>query len=83
MKNSFLIYYDFEEQTAALTDAQVGRLMRMIRPMSGGARCPQRGEPELITAFRFQAQSGHQPGEIRPGVLAQQTESGEGSADHW
>lgn len=25
MKNSFLIYYDFEEQTAALTDAQVGR----------------------------------------------------------
>ena len=27
MKNSFLIYYDFEEQTAALTDAQVGRLM--------------------------------------------------------
>ena len=23
MKNSFLFYYDFEEQTAALTDAQV------------------------------------------------------------
>lgn len=43
MKNSFLIYYDFEEQTAALTDAQVGRLMRMILAYERRARCPQRG----------------------------------------
>ena len=53
MKNSFLIYYDFEEQTAALTDAQVGRLMRMILAYERRGEVPTEGEPELIMAFRF------------------------------
>lgn len=29
-KNSLILYYDFEEQTAAFTDEQVGRLVRML-----------------------------------------------------
>ena len=29
-KSSFILYYDFEEQTATLTDEQVGRLIRVM-----------------------------------------------------
>ena len=29
-KNSFIVYYDFEEQTATLSDQQVGRLIRVM-----------------------------------------------------
>lgn len=52
-KNSFIIYYDFEEQTAGFTDAQVGELIRMILSYEIRGQLPQSENPALKMAFRF------------------------------
>ena len=41
-KNSFIVYYDFEEQTATLSDQQVGRLIRVMLDYEKQQVQPQR-----------------------------------------
>ncbi len=52
-KNSFLIYYDFEEQTTSLTDQQVGRLIRMMLAYEKRGELLEEQEPAVTMAFRF------------------------------
>lgn len=52
-KTSFLIYYDFEEQTASLTDQQVGRLIRTMLAYEKRGELLEEQEPAVTMAFRF------------------------------
>lgn len=52
-KKSFLVYYDFEEQTAALTDAQVGRVIRMILAYERRGELVEETDPAIQMAFSF------------------------------
>lgn len=52
-KNSFIVYYDFEEQTATLSDQQVGRLIRVMLDYEKRGVLPD-GEDTLVgMAFWF------------------------------
>lgn len=52
-KNSLILYYDFEEQTATLSDAQVGRLIRVMLDYEKRGVLPD-GEDTLVgMAFWF------------------------------
>lgn len=52
-KNSFLIYYDFEDQTSALSDQQVGKLVRLLLAYEKRGEIPEGGEPSVQMAFLF------------------------------
>lgn len=52
-KNSFLLYYDFEDQTASLTDQQVGRLIRTMLAYERRGELLEDQEPAVTMAFRF------------------------------
>lgn len=52
-KNSLLLYYDFEEQTASLTDQQVGRLIRTILAYERRGELLEDQEPAVTMAFLF------------------------------
>ena len=52
-KRSFILYYDFEEQTAALTDAQVGRLIRVLMAYEMRGEVPEEPDPSVQMAFQF------------------------------
>ena len=52
-KNSFLIYYDFETQTAALSDAQVGQLLRAMLAYEKRGEVPEGLEGPIQMAFQF------------------------------
>lgn len=52
-KNSLILYYDFEEQTAAFTDAQVGRLLRMLLAYEKRGEILEDEAPEITMAFLF------------------------------
>ncbi len=52
-KKSVLIYYDFEDQTAALTDAQVGRVIRMVLAYEKRGELLEEVDCEVLMAFRF------------------------------
>ena len=49
-KNSFIVYYDFEEQTATLSDQQVGRLIRVMLDYEKRGVLPD-GEDTLVGMF--------------------------------
>lgn len=52
-RNSFILYYDFEEQTASLTDAQVGQLIRAILDYERRGVFPETEDSAIQMAFRF------------------------------
>lgn len=52
-KNSFILYYDFEEQTALLSDEQVGRLIRLILDYEKRGILPDREDRLVEMAFWF------------------------------
>lgn len=52
-KNSFILYYDFEEQTATLTDEQVGRLIRVMLDYEKRGVLPDREDMLVEMAFCF------------------------------
>lgn len=52
-RNSFIMYYDFAEQTATLTDAQVGRLLRIILDYEKWGVYQETEDPAVMMAFRF------------------------------
>lgn len=52
-KNSLLLYYDFEEQTASLTDQQVGRLIRTMLAYEKRGELLEDQEPAVAMAFLF------------------------------
>ena len=52
-KRSFILYYDFEEQTAAMTDAQVGRLIRVLMAYELRGEVPDGEEPAVMMSFYF------------------------------
>ena len=52
-KSSFILYYDFEEQTATLTDEQVGRLIRVMLDDEKRGVLPDREDMLVEMAFWF------------------------------
>lgn len=52
-KSSFILYYDFEEQTATLTDEQVGRLIRVMLDYEKRGVLPDREDMLVEMAFWF------------------------------
>ena len=52
-KNSFILYYQFREQTAHFTDEQLGRFMRGIFDYEIDSVCPEFNDPFLEAAFQF------------------------------
>lgn len=52
-KNSFILYYDFRDQTAHLTDEQLGRFMRGLLDYEIDRTTPKFNDPYLDTAFLF------------------------------
>ena len=52
-KNSLLLYYDFEEQTASLTDQQVGQLIRTMLAYEKRGELLEGQEPAVTMAFLF------------------------------
>lgn len=52
-KSSFILYYDFEEQTATLTDEQVGRLIRVMLDYEKRGALPDREDMLVEMAFWF------------------------------
>ncbi len=54
-KNSFLIYYELEEQTAEFSDAQLGQLLRAIFEFEKRDVVPAISDVAVKTAFRFVA----------------------------
>lgn len=52
-KNSFILYYDFEEQTATLSDEQVGRLIRVMLDYEKRGVLPDREDTLVGMAFWF------------------------------
>ena len=52
-KNSFIIYYDFEDQTSDFTDQQVGSLVRAVLAYEKRGELPERAEPAVRMAFLF------------------------------
>lgn len=52
-KNSFVLYYDLEEQTKMLTDQQVGRLLRMVLAYEIRGERLEEQEPTVQMAFQF------------------------------
>jgi hypothetical protein len=52
-KNSFVIYYDLEEQTVDFTDAQLGQLLRAIFALEKRGDSPAISDPVVRTAYKF------------------------------
>ena len=52
-KKSFLVYYDLEEQTADLTDTQLGQLFRAMFAFEKRGEKLNLDDPSVNMAFRF------------------------------
>lgn len=52
-KNSLILYYDFEEQTALLTDCQIGTLIRAMLAYEKRGELPETLDAAIQMAFQF------------------------------